>query len=226
MEKEKEEEKRRKLFSKLIPKPTLLIIFFRFEIFITIITFPYILAWLNVVFTYEYLTTSDYPTYSDSLYMGLGTFWFDRYLVDWWVILSDSIYFVVIIQQALSISMLYTMQIPGRTANIFILGSFAVIKILTFIIRAYQIIWCAQFNICRGDPPDPTIANPIFIYMLSMNAAWIIFLIIYGLLWFIGIFETSFDNFSEEFIRNITRYISSEEYLNRKKVLIKKQISF
>jgi hypothetical protein len=200
-------------FMELAPTPTVLMIVIFFQIFTAVITAFYMIAWLNVVFTYNFFTTSNYPTYSDTLYMGLGTFWTDRYYPDWWIVLSDTIYFVVIIQQALSVATVYTLQIPARTFNMFVLAVFTFIKIITLGIRLYEITFCDKFNICRGDPPDPLTPNPVFIYMLTMNFVWVLFLFIYGLLWYIGVFETSFYNFLEELGINLDRY--RDRYLRR-----------
>ena len=196
-------------YAELAPKSNILNFFTIFQCIMVIITIPYMIAWLNVVFTYEFLTTADYPRYSDDLFMGLGTFWFDRYLTDWWIVLSDALYIIIVTQQAISVANVYILDFPGRTLNIFILGTFTAIKIVTLATRIYQIAWCSKFNICRGDPPNPNTPDPIFIYMLSMNAAWLVFLVIYALLWTIGTFENDYKDYLDQFDINIERFMES-----------------
>ena len=193
-----------------------------FEIFmfyfgwtLAIAAFPYYAYVLsNTVFTTSHLTTSDVPYYSTDPFLTLGSDWFDRYHFDWYVVISDAFYVVTPIFEVHFLTIIYLFGgYDFRYFNIAFLGITFITKTVTLFIRAYQYVFCSDFQLCRNW--DPTAcssgafncpANPVWQYMFWYNFVFVIFMIIYITLVFGKFFKSNYEDYIKEWIDEIIIY--------------------
>lgn len=166
---------------------------------------------LNLTFTFTYLTTSQVPFYDSSLLFGLGSYWFDRFGFEWYIVISDFFYILVPMFQ---IFVLISSNVQresdwGFFNNVF-LALVAFIKLFTAVWRAWQLWFCYDFNICRCFSPGccnsltDCGSNFPFQYLLGYNLAFLLILVIYGFVSFSGQYKSNIkeqDEVMQKFLR-------------------------
>lgn len=170
----------------------------------------------NLTFTFTYLTTSQVPFYDSGLIWGLGSFWFDRFGFEWYIVISDFFYLVIPMFQIFILLNSNVQRLSDwRMFNLVVLGLTTLIKLFTAIWRAYQLWFCFDFNICRCYSPGCCTSrtdchsNFDFQYLLGYNLAYLIILVIYGVIAFARLYQYNIEEqnetiarFSDQFERN------------------------
>ncbi len=148
---------------------------------------PYFgLVTLNLVFTNDYLKTSDYNCYSEHLYAGLGSTWTNVLFPDWWLYLTDT--FFIIVPAFEMFILIESYMYPGvdfTSENNWFLAIAAVIKTITAGWRLYELIFCPFFNFCRSCPGECTSTlncepSLTFVYATVYNVFFLVILAIYA----------------------------------------------
>lgn len=175
------------------------------NIVVLISLFAYFSAvYLNLVFTFDFLSTSDVSYYDPTLVGLLGSSYSDRYNWEWWVFLSDITRFLVPImfQFMIITSIMYNdksvRDIIAVTTILILIGEF-----LKLIWRAYVWWFCVDFQFCRNFNPNhckqkwDCVPNFIWMWAFWYGFAFFVILIIYTI-----IFAT-FDAYAGDFQKEL-----------------------
>lgn len=166
------------------------IIWFSFTVLI--ISWAHFANVMNIVFTNNTVSTTDVPCYTDDLYLGLGTYWYDQYLFEWWLLLA---YWVSIIYPLYEIyvwSGAVTQGYKTRIENMFISAVVFIVFAINFGVLAYQSFFCADFNFCRScdcEQKFDCFPNSSWWFRLMFTLFFLIVTLIYGTLALLGEFE-------------------------------------
>ncbi len=203
-------------------KPSMIeiIMFFLNFFFILFGTMVFCFGLENVIFTTKYLTTSDISFFSPDAYLSLGTDWFNRLGVDWWMCASDILYVIVPTFQTFILIVPYVQSgSEWRFLNLFFLAFAFFVKLFTCIGRGVEWIWCYSYQICRNYNQDLCQSgnfgcwpNTIFIFLFISNVIFLIIFAIYGTLAFFNLYKINYNDYMKEFVRNIRNGKKSEEY--------------
>lgn len=176
-----------------------------FNLAVMLSTIPYFaLVSLNIVFTNEFLTTSDYKCYDPTLYGELGDSWTDQFWTDWWINLSDFLYAITpIFQMYILLEANLNSGADEKDFNYWFLGITLFIKITTLFARGYQAIFCFYFNICRtctGECTSSTNCPPnmAFKYAIFYNLFFVVVLFIYAIIQVGGLYHDSVVDYLDE----------------------------
>ncbi len=180
-------------------------------ILILLFTFYVGVVFVNIKFTNQFFTTSDYQCYDDTLFMGLGNVWTDQYYPDWWIFLSDFLYLLVPVYESY-VLILYKKSSNNthdiKTSNFVLLGTCLFFKALTLGIRVYQTIFCFYFQFCRicnstCQPKFNCAPNSLWILIITFNVFWVLLILIYGVISVAGFYEKNLKEYRFQQLYNL-----------------------
>jgi hypothetical protein len=171
-------------------------------VFISLFAY-YAAVYLNVVFTFKYLTTSDVSYYDPTLMGLLGSDYSNRYSWEWWVFLSDILRVLVPIMYEFMV--VTTVMYNNKSVRDIVALSTVLIlvgEVLKLIWRGYVWWFCVDFQFCRNfnennckqkfDCP----ANFIWQWAFLYGLAFVVILILYTLL--LSIFDSYAGDYQKE----------------------------
>lgn len=175
----------------------------------------YFVYWLNVIFTNGVIQAENVEFYTTEVYRGLGTFWMDQYLFEWfWGLFS----FIAIIYPIFELAFWLrtsTSTQSLRIANLFISSFVFILFAVYAFITLYELIFCADFNMCRSSDCEQKFdcsPNPNFVYRSIFLVFFLIEVLAYGFFAFTSLIEKGRDERVEDMV---IRY-GMKTYLQKK----------
>lgn len=141
-----------------------------------IVYFP--IVWLNLVFTFDYLSSNDVPYYDNASSA------YDRYNAMWWIIALDILRFVGPAMASFTLGLML-LEKSGMVATLLwytiIMIILMVLEIAKAVVFTWQWVYCSDYQLCRNFNPsgNPSSANYVFIIMTVSDYGFFLFFIIY-----------------------------------------------
>jgi hypothetical protein len=148
----------------------------------------------TLVFTNDKIRPSHVECYTTDVYMGLGTFWYDQYLFEWWLAIINWLCFIYPLLQlsfwAYTTATMTSIRIPSMILSAVIF----VVFLLSLAIILYETIFCADFNFCRSCDCEQKFSctpNPGFIWRSLYQGYFLSMILTYGFVAFMDLNEKS-----------------------------------
>ena len=152
--------------------------------------------YLTVIFTNSSVRPSGVSCYTTDVYMGLGTFWYDQYLFEWWLAEINWLGFIYPLLQLSFWCFTTTTGTSVRIPNMIITAFLTVLFATSLAILLWELVFCADFNFCRSCDCMQKFSctpNPWFIWRILYQGYFIYILLTYGFVYFMKLIEESMD---------------------------------
>lgn len=186
-----------------------------FSLLVEMVAWANVANSMNIVFTNNVIETLDVPCYTKDVYRGLGTFWYDQYLFEWWLFVAMWVPVVYPFYQVYLWAGATTQGDQTRVQNLFISAVCFIVFAIIFGILAYQSFFCADFNFCRScdcEQKFDCFPNSSWWFRLMFCLFFIMVTLIYGTVALLGFYELE----SEERVKNWSTKAKAIMYLREK----------
>ena len=186
-----------------------------FSLLVTMVSWANVANSMNIVFTNDKIETLDVPCYTQDVYRGLGTFYYDQYIFEWWLFTSTWVSFVYPLYQVYLWAGAATQGYQTRVENMFISTVVFVVFAIVFGIMSYQSFFCADFNFCRSCDCEQKFncqPNSMWWFRLMFCLFIMMTTLIYGTVGLLGFYEIE----SEERVRIWSNKAKAIEYMKSK----------
>ena len=148
----------------------------------------------NIIFTNSTIRPENVSCYTTDVYRGLGTFWYDQYLFEWWLAIINWIGFVYPLLQLGFWAQIVTTGKGYRIANLVISVFVFIFFCISLGVLIYELIFCADFNFCRSCECSQKFncsPNPGFIWRIIYQAYFLTVSLTFGFIAFAKMNEES-----------------------------------
>lgn len=153
-----------------------------FGTFVFLALFAYFpIVWLNLVFTFGDLTSSNIPYYDNASSS------YDRYNSMWWIIATDILRFVGPGIATYTITLILLQRqgyLAAITWYIIVMVILVILEAFKVVVFTWQFVYCGSYQLCRNFDPsgNPESANYVFLTMWIYDMAFLFIWIIYSVL--------------------------------------------